>query len=106
MKLLAYANHHWEPARDIRTLEDPRVVYKWTGQVYEPVDQLGLYGLDPMNPANGMGGVAKRFIATGDSGQGVASGTEAISTTPSKVLLPTPLRRDDRIRHRCHGDRG
>lgn len=28
------------------------MVYRWSGQVYEPADQLGLYGLDPLNPLN------------------------------------------------------
>ncbi|PNH06546.1 putative Rieske 2Fe-2S iron-sulfur protein yhfW [Tetrabaena socialis] len=40
------------------------------GEVYEPIDMLGLYGLDPLNPVNTLSGV-KRYIATGDSGQGM-----------------------------------
>ena len=40
------------------------IKYRWTGQVMEPVDLIGLYGLDPLNPAG------DTYIATGDSGQG------------------------------------
>ena len=37
----------------------------------EPVDNLGLYGLDPLAPQNIRPGDVKRYIATGDSGQGM-----------------------------------
>ncbi|KAG2497175.1 hypothetical protein HYH03_004764 [Edaphochlamys debaryana] len=60
--LEAFARQRWPQAGE--------VVYRWSGQVYEPIDLLGLYGLDPLNPVNAVSGV-KRYIATGDSGQGM-----------------------------------
>ena len=38
-------------------------------QVYEPIDMLGLYGLDPVNPVNAISG-CKRYIATGEAREG------------------------------------
>ncbi|KXZ47373.1 hypothetical protein GPECTOR_36g94 [Gonium pectorale] len=60
--LEAFTRQRWPQAGE--------VVYRWSGQVYEPIDLLGLYGLDPLNPVNAVSGV-KRYIATGDSGQGM-----------------------------------
>ena len=51
-----YARKRWPMAGQIK--------YRWTGQVMEPNDLIGHYGLDPLNPAG------DTYIATGDSGQG------------------------------------
>lgn len=46
------------------------VVYKWSGQVYEPTDALGFIGEDPE--------LGKHiYVATGDSGMGINNGTIA-----------------------------
>ncbi|HEY9788267.1 MAG TPA: FAD-dependent oxidoreductase [Candidatus Obscuribacterales bacterium] len=42
--------------------------YRWSGQVYEPVDALGFIGKDPGHKGN-------VYIATGDSGMGMTHGT-------------------------------
>lgn len=47
-----------------------RVLYRWQGQVMEPIDGLGFIGADPEHQK----GV---YIATGDSGQGMTHGTIA-----------------------------
>ncbi|EFJ50099.1 hypothetical protein VOLCADRAFT_89132 [Volvox carteri f. nagariensis] len=63
----------WEALEDFTRAMWPQageVVYRWSGQVYEPIDLLGLYGLDPLNPINAVSHI-KRYIATGDSGQGM-----------------------------------
>ncbi len=44
------------------------VVYKWSGQVMEPLDGLSFIGKDPENSEH-------VYIATGDSGMGVTHGT-------------------------------
>ncbi len=46
------------------------VVFRWSGQVLEPVDSLGFIGRNPMDREN-------VYIATGDSGQGMTHGTIA-----------------------------
>lgn len=46
------------------------VVYRWSGQVYEPVDGLGFIGRNPGDSDN-------VYIATGDSGHGMTHGTLA-----------------------------
>ncbi|CAI5508327.1 unnamed protein product [Closterium sp. Naga37s-1] len=48
-----------------------KVVFRWTGQVYEPVDLLGLYGRNPLvnRPSKDI------YIVTGNSGQGMTGGT-------------------------------
>ncbi|WP_242928982.1 FAD-dependent oxidoreductase [Pontibacter vulgaris] len=45
------------------------VTYRWSGQVYEPVDALAFIGRNP--------GDAEVYIATGDSGHGMTHGTIA-----------------------------
>eukprot|EP00884_Botryococcus_braunii_P010164 jgi/Botrbrau1/19149/Bobra.0077s0061.1 len=52
------------------------VAFTWSGQVMEPADQLGLYGQDPLNNIQDEK-LAKYWIATGDSGQGMTGGTIA-----------------------------
>lgn len=44
--------------------------FRWSGQVYEPIDGLGFIGEDPEHARN-------VYIATGDSGQGMTHGTIA-----------------------------
>jgi glycine/D-amino acid oxidase-like deaminating enzyme/nitrite reductase/ring-hydroxylating ferredoxin subunit len=46
------------------------VEFRWSGQVYEPVDYLGFIGRNPAGPDN-------VYVATGDSGQGMTHGTIA-----------------------------
>lgn len=45
------------------------VDYKWSGQVFEPVDYMAFIGLDP--------GLKHTFIVTGDSGNGLTHGVLA-----------------------------
>jgi glycine/D-amino acid oxidase-like deaminating enzyme/nitrite reductase/ring-hydroxylating ferredoxin subunit len=45
-------------------------LYRWSGQVMEPVDSLGFIGRNPLDDDN-------VFIATGDSGHGMTHGTIA-----------------------------
>jgi Rieske Fe-S protein len=45
------------------------IIYRWSGQVMEPVDSLAFIGRNP--------GDKKVFIATGDSGNGMTHGTIA-----------------------------
>jgi glycine/D-amino acid oxidase-like deaminating enzyme/nitrite reductase/ring-hydroxylating ferredoxin subunit len=47
-----------------------KVIYKWSGQVMEPVDLLGFIGKNPMDTSN-------VYVATGDSGNGITHGTIA-----------------------------
>ena len=46
------------------------IVFRWSGQVMEPVDGLAFIGLNPMDESN-------VYIATGDSGNGMTHGTIA-----------------------------
>ncbi|MBY0547874.1 MAG: FAD-dependent oxidoreductase [Candidatus Obscuribacterales bacterium] len=46
------------------------IMFKWSGQVYEPVDGLSFIGRDPAYGEN-------VFLATGDSGMGMTHGTMA-----------------------------
>jgi glycine/D-amino acid oxidase-like deaminating enzyme/nitrite reductase/ring-hydroxylating ferredoxin subunit len=46
------------------------VEFRWSGQVYEPVDYLGFIGRNPAGPEN-------VYVVTGDSGQGMTHGTIA-----------------------------
>lgn len=57
-------------------------------QVYEPVDKLGLYGLNPfIDIAN------NTWIATGDSGQGMTGSAIAAMTITDGILdRPNPYR--------------
>lgn len=54
--------------------------YRWSGQVYEPVDLLGFYGRNP--------GVQRRnvYIGTGDSGNGITHGTLGGVTIAQLIL--------------------
>ncbi|KAK9805134.1 hypothetical protein WJX72_001432 [[Myrmecia] bisecta] len=59
------------------------VTYKWSGQVMEPVDLLGLYGQDP---ANDLQTGATYYIATGDSGQGMTGSAIAGMIISDQIL--------------------
>lgn len=50
--------------------EAGEVLYKWSGQVYEPTDSLAYIGRNPYDAGN-------VYIATGDSGNGMTHGTIA-----------------------------
>src|SRR5690348_15282905 len=55
-------------ARNYFPIEE--VVYKWSGQVMEPMDGIAFIGRNPMDKDN-------VYIATGDSGNGMTHGTIA-----------------------------
>jgi glycine/D-amino acid oxidase-like deaminating enzyme/nitrite reductase/ring-hydroxylating ferredoxin subunit len=59
------------------------VAYRWSGQVYEPMDSLGYFGRNP--------GVQRRnvYIATGDSGNGITHGTLA-GVTIAQLITERP----------------
>ena len=59
-----------------------RPLYRWSGQVMEPIDGLGFIGRNP--------GDEHVFIATGDSGNGMTHGTIA-----GMLLSDLILRRDN-----------
>jgi glycine/D-amino acid oxidase-like deaminating enzyme/nitrite reductase/ring-hydroxylating ferredoxin subunit len=52
----------WPQARE--------VIYKWSGEVFEPIDYIAFIGRNP-------DGAENVYIATGDSGQGMTHGTIA-----------------------------
>lgn len=52
------------------------VVYKWSGQVMEPLDSLAFIGVNPMDN-NETASKNNIYIATGDSGNGITHGTIA-----------------------------
>lgn len=61
------------------------VVYKWSGQVLEPMDSLAYIGRNPMDSDN-------VFIVTGDSGNGMTHGTIAGMLIPDLILgIDNPL---------------
>jgi Rieske Fe-S protein len=55
------------------------VVYKWSGQVMEPMDSLAYIGRNPMDKDN-------VYIVTGDSGNGITHGTIAGLLIPDLIL--------------------
>ena len=55
------------------------VEFRWSGQVYEPVDYVGFIGRNPGGPEN-------VYVATGDSGQGMTHGTIAGILIPDLIL--------------------
>ncbi len=57
-------------------------VYRWSGQVMEPVDGLGYIGRNPADKDN-------VYVVTGDSGNGMTHGTIAA------MLIPELIRRGD-----------
>jgi glycine/D-amino acid oxidase-like deaminating enzyme/nitrite reductase/ring-hydroxylating ferredoxin subunit len=56
-----------------------RVAYRWSGQVMEPADGLGLIGRNPLDDDN-------VYVATGDSGTGMTHGTIAGMLISDQVL--------------------
>ncbi|MFD2244675.1 FAD-dependent oxidoreductase [Pontibacter ruber] len=68
-----HLNKHFEALETWMRVKFPmagEVVYRWSGQVYEPVDSLGFIGRNPGDADN-------VYIATGDSGHGMTHGTIA-----------------------------
>ena len=60
------------------------VVYRWSGQVFEPVDGLGFIGRNPGDTDN-------VYIATGDSGHGMTHGTIAGMLITDQIMgRPNP----------------
>ena len=55
-----------------------RVVYRWSGEVMEPVDRIGLIGRNPNDAAN-------VYIVTGDTGMGMTHGTIAGMLLPDLI---------------------
>ncbi|MBA2242694.1 MAG: FAD-binding oxidoreductase, partial [Chthoniobacterales bacterium] len=55
------------------------VVFRWSGQVMEPVDGLGYIGRNPLDKEN-------VYISTGDSGNGITHGTIAGILIPDLIL--------------------
>lgn len=52
------------------------IIYRWSGQVMEPLDSLAFIGLNPMGN-NESANKNNIYIATGDSGNGITHGTIA-----------------------------
>lgn len=55
-----------------------KIEYRWSGQVFEPVDSLAFIGLNPLDK--------NIYIATGDSGNGITHGTIAGILIPDLIL--------------------
>lgn len=55
------------------------IVYRWSGQVMEPVDHLGYIGRGPGNAA------ANMYVVSGDSGNGLTNGTIAGMLLPDLI---------------------
>lgn len=64
-----WAKKRWTSAGEI--------LYKWTGQVYKPVGYIPLIGADPLADTTGGLLAYDQLVVTGDSGQGMTSGTIA-----------------------------
>src|SRR4051812_19982340 len=73
-RLEDWARTRWPKASEI--------VYRWSGQVMEPVDSLGYIGRNPADKDN-------VYVVTGDSGNGMTHGTIA------GMLIPDLLERGD-----------
>jgi glycine/D-amino acid oxidase-like deaminating enzyme/nitrite reductase/ring-hydroxylating ferredoxin subunit len=56
-----------------------QIEYRWSGQVMEPIDGIGLIGRNPSDEAN-------VYIATGDSGMGMTHGTIAAMLITDLIL--------------------
>lgn len=59
------------------------VIYKWSGQIIEPVDSLAFLGKNPGNE--------RIFVATGDSGNGLTHGTIAALLITDLILSKANL---------------
>ncbi len=53
------------------------IIYKWSGQVMEPLDSLAFIGLNPGNKEESGNKNNSIYICTGDSGNGITHGTIA-----------------------------
>lgn len=72
----------FERLEDWATLRFPsarEVVFRWSGQVMEPVDSLGYIGRNPADADN-------VFVVTGDSGNGMTHGAIAGILIPDLIL--------------------
>ncbi|KAG0612532.1 hypothetical protein M758_6G034900 [Ceratodon purpureus] len=79
-----YANlEKWAKSR-WTAAADGEVVYKWTGQVFEPADLLHLIGLEPLEK-----GSSNQYIVTGDSGQGI-TGSSIAGILITDLILDKP----------------
>ena len=54
-----------------------KIAYQWSGQVYEPIDSLAFIGKNPGNK--------NVYISTGDSGNGMTTGTIAGMLIPDLI---------------------
>lgn len=62
----------------IRFPQIDKISYRWSGQIYEPIDSLAFIGKNPHNE--------NIYIATGDSGNGLTHGTIAGLLIPDLIL--------------------
>lgn len=72
---------HLEEWTKIRFPMIHQVEYRWSGQVFEPIDSLAFIGRNPGN--------INTYIATGDSGNGLTHGTIAGILIPDLILGKT-----------------
>lgn len=70
-------NHLEEWAR-MRLPTMGKIEYRWSGQIYEPIDSLAFIGRNP--------GDTNIYIATGDSGNGITHGTIAGLLLPDLIM--------------------
>ena len=69
---------HLEKWTKIRLPIIDKIEYRWSGQVFEPIDSLAFIGKNPGNK--------NIYIATGDSGNGMTHGTIAGILIPDLIL--------------------
>ncbi|MBA3722176.1 MAG: FAD-dependent oxidoreductase [Parachlamydiaceae bacterium] len=69
---------HLEEWAKIRIPMIGKIEYRWSGQVFEPVDSLAFIGRNP--------GDRNIYISTGDSGNGITHGTIAGILIPDLIL--------------------
>lgn len=72
---------HLEQWAKARFPEMSEIEYRWSGQVFEPVDSLAFIGKNP--------GDKNIYIATGDSGNGLTHGTIAGILIPDLIMGKT-----------------
>ena len=68
--LIGWAKAHFPQLKEI--------TYRWSGEIFEPVDSLAFIGKNPGNE--------KVYICTGDSGNGITHGTIAGILLPDLIL--------------------
>jgi glycine/D-amino acid oxidase-like deaminating enzyme/nitrite reductase/ring-hydroxylating ferredoxin subunit len=69
---------HLESWAKVRFPRLDKIEYRWSGQVFEPIDSLAFIGRNP--------GDENIYIATGDSGNGLTHGTIAGILIPDLIL--------------------